>query len=93
MIWAIRGKCDQMARLFFIIWIPTTSDFMKSGRSGFKFCQTLNKPSKVCLRFIKVCPSGKISPGLVTLFWVKGEADDVTVLSVKQYKIKLALLP
>ena len=32
-----------------------------------KFCQTQNKASKVCLRFLKVCPSGEISPNLVTL--------------------------
>ena len=31
------------------------------------FSQTLNIPTKVCIRFLKVCPRGKISPNLVTL--------------------------
>ena len=39
----------------------------KNCRSGSKVCQTKNKPSKVCLKFLKVNPSGEISPNLVTL--------------------------
>ena len=33
-----------------------------------KICQTQNKPSKVCLRILKICLSGEISPNLVTPF-------------------------
>ena len=32
-----------------------------------KFCQTLNKTSSICHRFLKVCPNGEISQNLVTL--------------------------
>ena len=64
-------QCDQMARLFFIIWLLTAAQicqkFMKISKVGLTFCQTQNKPSKVCLRFLKVCPRAKISPNLVTL--------------------------
>ena len=40
---------------------------LKNAKVGLRFYQTQNKPSKVSLRFFKVCPSGKISPNLVTL--------------------------
>ena len=39
----------------------------KNDKVGLKFCQTLNKLSEVCLRFLKVCPNGEVSPNLVTL--------------------------
>ena len=40
--------------------------------SGLKFLpKTKNTKSKVCLRFLKVCPSGAISPNLVTLLHMK----------------------
>ena len=35
---------------------------------GTKFCQILNKPSKICPRLLKLCQSVEISPNLVTLF-------------------------
>ena len=40
----------------------------KFAKVGSKVCQTLNIPTKVCLRLFKVCPSGEISPNLVTLY-------------------------
>ena len=55
-----------MARLFFIIWILTAAQicpkFIKIAKVGLKFRQTQNTLSKICLRFLKVCPSGEISP-------------------------------
>ena len=45
-------QCDQMARLYFIIWLLTTTQicpkFIKIGKVGFKFCRTQNKTLK-CL--------------------------------------------
>ena len=41
--------------------------FNEFAKVGSKFCQTLNKPSHFCQRFLKVCPSGEILPNLVTL--------------------------
>ena len=37
------------------------------AREGSKFCQTLNKPFKNCLRLLKFWQSGEISPNLVTV--------------------------
>ena len=37
------------------------------AKASLPFYQTQNKLSKVCLRFLKVCPSGTILPNLVTL--------------------------
>ena len=39
----------------------------KIGKVVSKFGQTLNKASKVCLIFLKICPSGEILPNLVAL--------------------------
>ena len=65
------SQCNQMARLNFIIWPLTTiqicQKMIKTAKVGLKFCQTENKPSKFCLGVFKVCPSGVISPNLVTL--------------------------
>ena len=62
---------DQMARLFLIIWLPTTTQictkFLKIAKVSLQFCHTQNKSWKVCPRFLKVCPSGEISPNLLTL--------------------------
>ena len=64
-------QCDQMARLFLIIWLLTTDKICpkctKIAKEGYKFCQTQNKYSKVCQRCVKVCPVGEILPNLVTL--------------------------
>ena len=64
----VQNQCDQMARLFFIIWLLTTTQIcpklIKFGKVRLKFCQTQNKHSKVCLRFFKVCPSYEISSNL-----------------------------
>ena len=62
-------QCDQMARLFFLIWLLTTVQFSpklikKIATASSMF---LPKPSKVCLWFLKVCPSVEISPNMVTL--------------------------
>ena len=50
-------QCDQMARLFFIIWLLTTTQIcpklIKFGKVRLKFYQTQNKHSKVCLGFLK----------------------------------------
>ena len=50
-------QCDQMVRLFLIIWLLTTAQtcpkFVKIANVGLKFCQKQNKQSKVCLRFWK----------------------------------------
>ena len=57
-------QCDQMARLFLIIWLLTTTQicpkFIKFAKVSSKFCQTKNKLSKVCTIFLKVFPSVKI---------------------------------
>ena len=50
------------------------------AKAGSKFCQTLNIPSIVSQRFLKVCPSGKISPNLVTMIpwlYVEGRFEKV----------------
>ena len=56
---------------FFTIWLLTTPQIcpkiIKITEIGLKFCQTQNKPSKVYLRFLIACPSGKILPNQVTL--------------------------
>ena len=58
---ARRQQCDQMTRIFFIIWL------FGIVQNCSKFCQPLHIPSKVCPRFLKVRPSGEILPNLVTL--------------------------
>ena len=65
---AIIRQCDQMARIFFIIWLLTT---VQICQKLINFSQTRNIPSKVCLRILKVCPRGKIWPNLVTLSHVQ----------------------
>ena len=50
------------------------------AKAGSKFCQTLNIPSIVSQQFLKVCPSGKISPNLVTMIpwlYVEGRFEKV----------------
>ena len=37
------------------------------AKVGLKFCQILNKASKVCPRLLKLCQSDEISSNLVTL--------------------------
>ena len=63
-------QCDQMAKLFYIMWpiykIAQKHNFFAKVR--FKFCQILNNFSKVSPRPLKLCLSGEISPNLVTLF-------------------------
>ena len=59
---------DYFSLFGFIQQLKFPQNWSKVANVGSKFCQTLNKPSKVCKRFLKVCPSSKISPNLVTLF-------------------------
>ena len=61
-----------MARIFVIIWQLTTIQICPKFITILpqwvqNFAKTPNSPSKVCQRFLKVCPSGEISPNLDTL--------------------------
>ena len=49
------GQCDQMARIFFVIWLLPKAQILPnfiifSQKLVQNFAQTLNKPTKVCLR-------------------------------------------
>ena len=62
-------KCLEYFSLFgYLQRLEFAQNSLKIAKVGSKFCQTLNIPSKVCQRFLKLCPSGEISPNLVTLF-------------------------
>ena len=57
------GQCDQMGRILFIIWLLTIAQicpkFIRIAKVCLKFCQTKNKPSTVCLRFLKFAQVAK----------------------------------
>ena len=78
-------QCDQMAKYNVIVWLFTTAEIcpklIKFAKVGSKFCQTKNKPSKVCLDFLNVCPSGEISPNLPTLVVI-------TKYAIKQFEMR-----
>ena len=69
--WVSHRQCDRMSRLFvqyLVIYNNENSAlWSKNGRSVFKICQIINKPSKNCQRLLKLYQGGKISPNLVTL--------------------------
>ena len=57
-------QCDQMTRLFPQYLSNYNNDSLptsiKIAKVGLKFCQKYNKPSKVCVGFLKVWPTGEI---------------------------------
>ena len=59
-----------MARIFLIIGCLQKLKFAQIiffCKVGSTLIETLNKPAKVCIILLKVCPSGEISPNMVTL--------------------------
>ena len=64
-----RRQRDQMSKLLFQCFaIYNNINFPNSIRNlGSKFCQILNRPFKTWHSILKFCPSGEISPNLVTL--------------------------
>ena len=60
-------QCDQIGRLLYFIWLLATVQMCpKLPKYVQKWVKhPLNKPSKVCLRFLKVSPNGEISPNQI----------------------------
>ena len=84
-----------MARIFFIIWLFTKAQICPNSyffaKVGLTLFQTLNKPSKVCLILLKVCPSGKISPNLVTLIVMPKSKSTQTNIATNAVRVSLLL--
>ena len=58
-----REHCDQMAILFFIIWLLTTTQicpkFTRIAKVGLKFCQTQRNPQRFAQDLLKFAQVAK----------------------------------